>query len=93
MPSAMFENRLLFFKAERYTFDAPHRFDTRTLPRPHFCMGLVLSGEAVYRNAETGEEVRVGRGDIIFVPQGCRYLAEWSSEGDRKSTRLNSSHA
>lgn len=77
----MFENRLLFFQAERYTFGAHHRFDTRKLPRPHFCMGLVLSGEGVYQNAETGENVRVSRGDIIFVPQGCRYLAEWSGDG------------
>lgn len=74
----MFENRLLFFKAERYAFGAHHRFDTRKLPRPHFCMGLVLSGEGTYHNAETGEAVRVSRGDLIFVPQGCRYLAEWT---------------
>ena len=71
-------SKLAFFKAERYEYKRYNTFDTSDCPRPHFCMGLVLSGEGVYTNCETGEDVKVFPGDIIFVPMGSRYVSKWT---------------
>ena len=70
-------SKLLFFKAEQYTYEGAHGFDTSLCPRPHFCMGLVLEGAGVFRDCTTGEEIPLTPGDIIFVPMGSRYVSSW----------------
>ena len=73
---------LIFFKAEKYCYKNRQIFDASACPRPHYCIGLILSGESVFRDSSDGEEVAVKRGDIIFVPMGSRYVSTWSGKPD-----------
>lgn len=73
-------SRLLFFKTERYRFSHTSSFDTSNLPRPQFCLGLVLAGHAVYHDCIYGCDVEVGVGDLIFVPIGARYISSWQGD-------------
>ena len=68
---------LIFFKCEDYRYEKLHVFDVSSCPRPHYCMGLIISGGAVFEDSEDGERVSVSAGDIIFVPMGSRYKARW----------------
>ena len=68
---------LVFFKAEEYVYNKSNVFDASALPRPHYCIGLILSGEAVFKDSMSGENVQVRRGDLIFVPMGSTYLSTW----------------
>ena len=77
MENISIADRLLFFKTERYEYKKHHVFDVSGAPRPHFCMGLILSGRGIFRDAASGEKVEVTAGDIIFVPIGSRYVSEW----------------
>jgi len=77
MENISIADRLLFFKTERYEYKKHHVFDVSGAPRPHFCMGLILSGRGIFRDAASGESVEVTAGDIIFVPIGSRYVSEW----------------
>lgn len=77
MENVSIADRLLFFKTERYRYEKHHVFDVSGAPRPHFCMGLILSGRGVFRDAADGRTVEVGAGDVIFVPIGSRYVSEW----------------
>lgn len=70
-------SKLVFYKTEKYDFGATNTFDASTRPRPHFCVGLVLEGNAVYHDCEDGRDIEVGVGDLIFVPVGCRYVSHW----------------
>lgn len=70
-------SKLLFFKAEQYSYEGAHGFDTSTCPRPHFCMGLVLEGEGIFHDCDTGADISLSPGDIIFVPMGSRYVSRW----------------
>lgn len=80
MQNVSIADRLLFFKTEQYEYQKHHLFDVSGAPRPHFCMGLILEGRGVFRDAASGEEVTVTEGDIIFVPIGSRYVSEWFGE-------------
>ena len=80
MENVSIADRLLFFKTERYEYHRHHLFDVSGAPRPHFCMGLILEGRGVFRNAADGDVVEVVAGDIIFVPIGSRYVSEWFGE-------------
>lgn len=70
-------SKLVFYKTEKYDFGTANTFDASTRPRPHFCVGLVLEGSAVYHDCEDGRDIAVGVGDLIFVPVGCRYVSVW----------------
>ncbi len=70
-------SRLVFFKTEKYDFGATNTFDASCRPRPHFCVGLVLEGSAVYHDCENNRDVPIGVGDLIFVPVGSRYVSHW----------------
>ena len=50
---------LIFFKAEEYIYNKSNIFDASVLPRPHYCIGLILSGEAIFRDSMSGESVQV----------------------------------
>ena len=80
MENISIADRLLFFKTERYIYEKHHVFDVSGAPRPHFCMGLILSGKGIFRDAADGHRVTVSAGDIIFVPIGSRYVSEWEGE-------------
>ena len=69
---------LLFFQAEKYYYQNHHTFDTSDCPRPHFCMGLVLSGEGVFTDCNSNEKIIIMPGDIIFVPMSSTYVVNWS---------------
>ena len=75
-------SRLLFFKAEHYRFSKTSALDTSHMPRPQFCLGLVLSGHAVYHDCIKNRDVEVGVGDMIFVPIGSRYISSWQGTPD-----------
>ena len=77
MESIISASRLAFFKAEQYEYKSYNTFDTSACPRPHFCMGLVLSGKGFYTDCESGDVIEVTPGDIIFVPMGSRYISQW----------------
>lgn len=70
-------SKLLFFKAEQYDYEGTHGFDTSACPRPHFCMGLVLEGEGVFHDCDTGADIALSPGDVIFVPMTSRYISHW----------------
>ncbi|MBE6608107.1 MAG: helix-turn-helix transcriptional regulator [Ruminococcaceae bacterium] len=75
-------SNLIFFKTEKYHYKNSQIFDASALPRPHYCIGLILSGESVFRDSSDGEEIAVKRGDIIFVPMGSRYVSNWKGAPD-----------
>lgn len=71
-------SKLIFFKTEKYDFGAANTFDAANRPRPHFCIGLVLEGSAVYHDCTENRDIAVGVGDLIFVPIGSRYISYWT---------------
>ena len=77
MDSIFQSAQLSFFKAEKYEYNSRYTFDVSNCPRPHFCMGLILDGEAVFKDSIENEDIHVKMGDIIFVPVTGRYVSEW----------------
>lgn len=82
MPDITAASKLVFFKTEYYRHTAHYTFDTSCLPRPQFCLGLVLTGHAVYHDCTHNEDIAVTVGDLIFVPIGSRYVSHWVGEPD-----------
>lgn len=68
---------LELFKAEKYSYSESHMFDVSTCPRPHYCLGFVTAGEGVFEEIPSQEKICVTRGDMIFVPMGSKYCANW----------------
>lgn len=68
---------LLFFKTDKYEYSSPHVCDFSNIPRPHFCMGLILEGGGTFMQ-EGKEDIAVHKGDMIFVPITSRYVSKWS---------------
>ena len=71
---------LYLMKVEKYSYASDTVFDTSGWPRPHFCMALLLSGSAEFRDCEDGRVVNVSEGDAIFVPLGSRYIAKCQAD-------------
>ena len=67
--------RLSYLKAEKYEHLHSNICDFSTIPRPHSCMGLILSGEAKFQTKN--DTVIVKKGDIIFVPITSEYISYW----------------
>lgn len=72
--------QLSFFKVGNYTYQNHGICDYRHVPRPHYCMGLILRGKGNFVFGE--KHVSVAPGDIIFVPIGSQYVSEWTGEPD-----------
>ena len=70
-------SRLIFFKAEKYVYEQDHRVDNENCPRPHFCMGYVITGSADFYDCIEDKHISVKQGDIIFVPITSRYISDW----------------
>lgn len=73
--------KLSFFLVEKYHYSSKHTCDFRNIPRPHFCMGLLLRGTADFLPVN-GETIHIQPGDIIFVPITSRYISKWSGAPD-----------
>ena len=73
-------SKLSFFKMGRYAYDTSCTCDFREIPRPHFCMGLIIDGNGDFVFGE--ECVHVKCGDIIFVPVGSTYVSYWKGKPD-----------
>lgn len=71
---------LRFFQMGKYEYKNMHECDFRDIPRPHYCMGLIIRGEGRFYFAD--ECVLVRAGDIIFVPVGSTYISKWSGSPD-----------
>ena len=80
MSSVQSLSRLFFFKVSKLEYNKKTVCDFREIPRPHYCMGLLLRGRAVFVSGQ--ERVEVSEGEIIFVPIGSCYISEWSGTPD-----------
>ena len=69
-------SRLSFFMVDKYEYQNSHVCDFRAVPRPHYCMGLLLEGSADFTDNE-GKTVHIEAGDIIFVPISSTYRSVW----------------
>jgi AraC-like DNA-binding protein len=69
---------LSFFKVTELRYSKQTSYDFREVPRPHYCVGLILKGRAVFTSGDIS--VSVGEGDIIFVPIGSCYMSQWQGE-------------
>lgn len=69
-------SRLSFFSVTRYTQTDGYVCDFTGIPRPHYCMGLILDGRGDFKFDD--QTVTVEKGDIIFVPIGSVYASHWS---------------
>lgn len=74
-------SRLSFFKVVRYEYADEMVADYRQIPRPHFCMALIIKGQAVFDSVE-GERAEVREGDLVFVPITSRYVSHWHGSPD-----------
>ncbi len=73
-------SNLSFFKVGKYEYKNRHICDFSSIPRPHFCMGLLLKGSAVFTSGENSISLSVG--DIIFVPITSQYISTWQGSPD-----------
>ncbi|MEE1186915.1 MAG: AraC family transcriptional regulator [Acutalibacteraceae bacterium] len=69
-------SKLSFFSVTEYTQNNGYVCDFTGIPRPHYCVGLILEGRGDFEFA--GKTVVVNKGDIIFVPIGSTYASHWS---------------
>lgn len=70
-------SKLSFFSVTEYTQNNGYVCDFTGIPRPHYCMGLILEGRGEFKFSD--KTVVVNKGDIIFVPIGSTYASHWSS--------------
>lgn len=72
-----------FFSVSRYEYETTAVCDFSDCPRPHFCIGLILDGEAEFTPCPqgSGESVTVSQGDLILVPITSRYISKWHGDG------------
>ena len=70
-------SKLSFLTINRYEHEKHSFFDASNSPRPHFCMAILERGRAVFHDSESGADIEIKPGDVIFVVQGCRYTSEW----------------
>lgn len=80
MNDVSFLTGLSFYTVSRYHYIESEVCDFRDSPRPHYCMGLILSGWGTFEF--DGTNVDVHKGDIIFVPVGSRYRSIWTGSPD-----------
>ena len=69
-------SKLSCFSVTKYTQTDGYVCDFTGIPRPHYCMGLILDGRGDFQF--DGKTVTVQKGDIIFVPIGSMYASHWS---------------
>ncbi len=72
--------KLSFLQVDRYEYQNHYICDFQDMPRPHYCMGLILDGTGIFEF--DGKSVTVNKGDIIFVPVGSTYISKWCGNPD-----------
>lgn len=73
-------SELSFFRVGKYEYKNTEVCDFSNIPRPHYCMGLILKGEGRFNFND--RSVLVKRGDIIFVPVTSEYVSVWRGDPD-----------
>ena len=77
-------SRLAFFRVSVHEH-GESVFDASCEPRPRFCMGLLLSGKAEFRDCGgSGESFMLYPGEMVFVPITTRYVSHWMGEPNVK---------
>lgn len=66
-----------FFTVSEYKYKNTSVCDFSDCPRPHFCIGFLLEGEADFFPVGETEPIHVSVGDLIFVPITSRYVSRW----------------
>ena len=57
------------------SFDETHHFETRTR-KVHNTFGFIVGGNAEF--CTPTEKIYVKEGEIVFIPEGIRYVSHWS---------------
>lgn len=73
-------SRLSYFRVDGYHYTEKTVCDFKECPRPHYCLGYVLEGTAVFNF--DGGKAEVKKGDMIFVPVTSRYISVWKGNPD-----------
>ncbi len=82
-------SRLAFFRVSVHEH-GDSVFDASCEPRPRFCMGLLLSGKAQFRDCTgSGESFMLYPGEMVFVPITARYVSHWMGEPNVKYISLH----
>ncbi len=74
-------SKLSFMQVDEYEYNCSYTCDFSQMPRPHYCMGLIIDGTGIFEF--DGRSVMVNKGDIIFVPVGSTYISKWSGNPAR----------
>lgn len=85
---------LTYFHAEELNLHDGLHDDFSCLPRPFASIAILIDGgwEFVQNFGETGRELRTGSaasGDIIYVPEGSTYSADWHNLGNLRCISLH----
>lgn len=77
-------SRIAFFRVSLHEHGETV-FDASCDPRPRFCMGLLLSGKAEFRDCTgSGESFMLYPGEMVFVPITTRYVSHWMGDPNVK---------
>lgn len=68
-----------FLTVTEYRYPDGFVCDFSRIPRPHYCMGLILAGSGEFTCGE--EVVTVTPGEVIFVPVRSEYISHWHGGG------------
>lgn len=69
---------LTYLRGENYSQRAGVVNDFLHQPRPLYSVAYIKRGCARFVN--NNQEIRVGEGEVIFVPKGCRYYSVWEGK-------------
>lgn len=73
---------LTYLRGENYSQRAGVVNDFLHQPRPLYSVAYIKRGCARFVN--NNQEIRVGEGEVIFIPKGCRYRSVWEGERGTK---------
>lgn len=72
-----------FFRVEEFEMEKGMVSNCSFLPRPFNAFGLITEGGADFLVGNN--VVTVNRGDVIFIPVGAQYIANWKGDLTRKT--------
>ncbi|MBE6589839.1 MAG: AraC family transcriptional regulator [Ruminococcaceae bacterium] len=78
---------LTYLRGSRFITRKGDENDYTHAPRPLHSFGYIKRGSACFVCGE--ERIRLGAGDVVFVPKGCRYHSYWLGE---EGTEVYSCH-
>lgn len=68
--------QLNMFQAINCKLQYEHSCDYRINPRPYSTLALIIEGKVKFVLSD--ETVDISKGDIIFIPQGSKYISFWT---------------